>query len=475
MNKSSLRKTVDGRVNPADCKKDKGTYVSIQNGQRRIAKIRVKTRAVQAAIEHHALYERLNSVAALQRFMEHHVYAVWDFMSLLKALQNELTCTQIPWRPIGDSDVRRFVNDIVHCEESDKLPNGRTLSHFELYLEAMHAVGANTTSIEQFIELIDAEVPLEEALDRAQAPQGSRVFVTETFEVINSGNISAIAAAFTFGREQALPSIFHQVVRQLERSERRDLSPLVTYLDRHIEVDGGDHGWLAEKLLCACNGDDAEAWASAQSAAESSLMARLTFWDAVLDDLPDLQGSVDGMTQDRRLPTDPKEAFWMRMIIIVSVVVSAAVGFLIMGPRPDMLSGKLDVSALPLVNSCLNALTFCLLIWGVIEIKRGALRQHQRLMLSAFGSSALFLVTYVIYHWNKAGPKLYEGDWRGLYLFILVSHILLAIAILPMAMTTLYRGWIMDRVRHRQLAKWTFPVWLYVSVTGVVIYVMAHT
>jgi len=194
-----------------------------------------------------------------------------------------------------------------------------------------------------------------------------------------------------------------------------------------------------------------------------------------VDALPDTEDATPKRLQPRRTSTDPKDAFWMRMIIIVSVVVTAAVGFLIMGPRPEMLSGKLDVSHLPLVNSCLNALTFCLLIWGVIEIKRGALRQHQRLMLSAFGSSALFLVTYVIYHWNKAGPKVYEGDWRSLYLFILVSHILLAIAILPMAMTTLYRGWIMDRVRHRRLARWTFPVWLYVSVTGVVIYVMAHT
>ena len=168
--------------------------MSIQNGQRRIAKIRVKTRTVQAAIEQHPLYRRLNSVEALRTFMEHHVYAVWDFMSLLKSLQNEMTCTRIPWRPIGDSEVRRFVNDIVHCEESDKLPNGRSLSHFELYLEAMHAVGADTSSIEAFIELIDANVSVEEALVRAQAPQGARAFVTDTFEVINSKNIIAIGS-----------------------------------------------------------------------------------------------------------------------------------------------------------------------------------------------------------------------------------------------------------------------------------------
>ena len=407
--------------------------------------------------------------------MEHHVFAVWDFMSLLKALQQQLTCTTTPWRPVGDGDVRRFVNDIVHCEESDKLPNGRSLSHFELYLEAMHAVGADTAPIEQFIELIDSGADVANALTECGAPPAAAAFVNHTFAEIDRGNISRIAAAFTFGREQALPSIFHQIVRQLERTGRNDLSPLVTYLDRHIEVDGGDHGWLAEKLLCACNRDSDAAWADARDAASDALKTRLALWTAISERLPVTDADLAETTRTHDGSADPKDTFWLRLIGIVSTVVCLAVGFLLLGPRPESLSGKLDVSGLPLVNSCLNGVTSILLVWAVVAIKRGELRLHQRLMLSAFGTSALFLVTYIIYHWNKAGPKVYEGDWRIVYLTVLISHILLAVAILPMALTTLYRGWTMDRVRHRRLAKWTFPIWMYVSVTGVVIYIMAHT
>lgn len=449
--------------------------VSSQNGQRRIAKIRVSIRSLQTEVEHHKLYSQLSSLAALRTFMEHHVFAVWDFMSLLKALQQHLTCTTTPWRPVGDGDVRRFVNDIVHCEESDKLPNGRSLSHFELYLEAMHAVGADTAPIERFIELIDGGTNVSDALTAAKAPVAAAAFVNHTFGEIDSGNISRIAAAFTFGREQALPSIFHQIVRRLERTGRNDLSTLVTYLDRHIEVDGGDHGWLAEKLLCACNGVSDASWAEAQDAAGSALSARLALWTAVSGQIPEVEEKASNATRTHDGSTDPKETFWLRLIGIVSTVVCLAVGFLLLGPRPESLSGKLDVSGLPFINSCLNGVTSIFLVWAVVAIKRGELRLHQRLMLSAFGTSALFLVTYIIYHWNKAGPKLYEGDWRTVYLAVLISHILLAVAILPMALTTLYRGWTMDRVRHRRLAKWTFPIWMYVSVTGVVIYIMAHT
>ena len=150
------------------------------------------------------------------------------------------------------------------------------------------------------------------------------------------------------------------------------------------------------------------------------------------------------------------------------------IGLLLMsGPK---LVGTTDATAyakLPLVNSILNGITACLLVWSVIEIKRGALILHQRIMLSAFGTSALFLVSYVVYHVH-VGHQKYGGDYRPLYFFILITHILLAIAILPMALTTLYRGLTMDRARHRRLARWTFPIWLYVSVTGVLIYIMAH-
>ena len=168
------------------------------------------------------------------------------------------------------------------------------------------------------------------------------------------------------------------------------------------------------------------------------------------------------------------DSFWMRIIYIVSVVVCAAVAFLILGPRPAGLAGKVDVSMLPLVNASLNAITTALLLIGFVFIRLRRIEAHKNTMLTAFGTSSLFLVTYVIYHWFKAGPKVYAGDFSGIYYFVLISHIILAAIIIPLALITLYRGWQDQIGKHRKIASICFPIWLYVSVTGVVIYGMLY-
>ncbi len=169
-----------------------------------------------------------------------------------------------------------------------------------------------------------------------------------------------------------------------------------------------------------------------------------------------------------------RDGFWGRIIYIVSALGVAAVFFLVYGPRPEALDGKLDVSALPAVNASLNAVTTVLLLSGLVLVKRGHLVGHRRVMLAAFASSGLFLCSYVVYHAFQAGPRAYTGDVRGVYLTLLISHILLAAVILPMALFTLYRGWNGQLERHRKLARVTLPTWLYVSVTGVVIYAMLY-
>ena len=171
----------------------------------------------------------------------------------------------------------------------------------------------------------------------------------------------------------------------------------------------------------------------------------------------------------------PRDGFWMRIIAIVSVLISAAVAFLILGPRPEGLQGSLDVSALPTVNASLNGAATLLLLVGGFLAKRGNYEAHRKVMLGAFAVSAAFLVSYVVYHWFKDGPKQYAGEFRGVYLTILLSHIALAAAIVPLALITLYRGWNDQRKKHRKIAKVTWPLWLYVSVTGVVIYLMLYT
>ena len=169
-----------------------------------------------------------------------------------------------------------------------------------------------------------------------------------------------------------------------------------------------------------------------------------------------------------------QDSFWLRIIYIVSLIISAAVAFLILGPRPEGIEDSLDVSGLPLVNATLNGITTILLIYGYLLIRQKQRQRHKNVMLSAFGTSGAFLVSYVIYHWFKAGPKQYTGEFTEIYLFILLTHIVLAAIIIPLALITLYRGWTDNIGKHRKIAKITLPLWLYVSVTGVLIYWMLY-
>tara|TARA_B100001758_G_scaffold52639_1_gene43054 strand:- start:10049 stop:10564 length:516 start_codon:yes stop_codon:yes gene_type:complete len=168
------------------------------------------------------------------------------------------------------------------------------------------------------------------------------------------------------------------------------------------------------------------------------------------------------------------DTFWTRVIYVVSVVISLVVAFLILGPRPEGMEGSLDVSMLPFVNAMLNGITTLLLITGYVLIRSRMINAHKTIMLTSFGTSTLFLVSYVIYHWFKSGPKSYMGDYQTIYYFILISHIILAAIIIPLALFTLYRGWVSQIEQHRRIAKITLPIWLYVSVTGVIIYQMLY-
>ena len=156
------------------------------------------------------------------------------------------------------------------------------------------------------------------------------------------------------------------------------------------------------------------------------------------------------------------------------MVITLAIAFLILGPRPQGMEGVLDVSALPTVNALLNSVSTILLIIALLFIRKKNIIRHKQAMLCAFGTSSLFLISYVVYHWFKAGPKLYLGEYIFLYYIILISHIILAIFIIPMALISLYRGWNMQIQKHRKIAKITYPIWLYVSITGVVIYLMLY-
>ena len=231
---------------------------------------------LRARLAAHPLYAALRTPQHLRLFMESHVYAVWDFMSLLKALQRALTSVEVPWIPTPLPSSRRFINEIVLGEESDEY-QGRTASHFEFYLEAMARAGARTEAIQDVVE--HARVG---KLHLEAVPPAARTFVESTFRVIREGSLAAQAAAFSFGREDAIPDMFRSFVRDLNREMEGDLGQFVWYLERHIEVDGDEHGPLALRMITDLCGGNAQLWQEALAAAQEALLARLALWDGIL-------------------------------------------------------------------------------------------------------------------------------------------------------------------------------------------------
>ena len=250
---------------------------SIHDIETRLAPLRERLAA-------HPLYGSIRTIEHLRIFMESHVFAVWDFMSLLKSLQRALTCTDVPWTPSAFPASRRFINEIVLGEESDEY-EGRSASHFEIYLEAMQKAGADTAAILATLETARrcGAKPLEPALEAAPAP--AREFVQSTFRVIRNGSSAAQAAAFTFGREDAIPAMFRLLVRDLNQRVDGELNQFVWYFERHIEVDGEDHGPLSLRMVADLCGDDPALWREAAEAAENAIRARLALWDGILQQI----------------------------------------------------------------------------------------------------------------------------------------------------------------------------------------------
>jgi len=238
---------------------------------------------LREALLDHRLYGQLKSIGQMRVFMEHHVLAVWDFMSLLKALQRGLTCVEPPWLPVGEPRLRRLINEIVLSEESDDTDGGGSVSHFELYLRAMREIGADTTRIDQFVSRLRAGRSVEAALEEAGLPVCVKEFVLHTFRVIASGRLHEIAAAFTYGREDLIPDLFGTLVAQLDRDFAGSATTLRYYLDRHIELDGDEHGAMGREMVELLCGGDPMRQEEARTAAVQALKARVRLWDGIAE------------------------------------------------------------------------------------------------------------------------------------------------------------------------------------------------
>lgn len=234
-------------------------------------------------IINHKVYSAIESIDDLKIFMQYHIYAVWDFMSLLKTLQNNLTCTDVPWFPNGSANTRFLINEIVVGEEADIDEKGNRKSHFELYLDAMHQIGADTSSIEMFTDALKFDGDFENAYSKSNIPKEAREFIDFTFEVIETNKDYLQAAIFTFGREDLIPDMFHAIVNDLYQESPDKISVFKYYLERHIEIDGDHHSELALQMTANLCGSNEEYWEEALKFTVECLQKRIQLWNGIYE------------------------------------------------------------------------------------------------------------------------------------------------------------------------------------------------
>jgi hypothetical protein len=230
----------------------------------------------------HSLYEKVKTVDDLNCFLENHIYAVWDFMSLLKALQNKLTCTTTPWLPTGNPEIRYLINEIVVAEETDLALDGSRQSHFEMYLDAMKQCGASIFQIEQFLQNVQETQNIFVSIKQSNLHPNVKDFLDFTFRVIEEGKPHNIAAAFTFGREDLIPNMFTEILKNFQTNfPETDLSKLIYYFERHIELDADEHGPMAMQMVIELCGDSEQKWKEVEEVSVKALQKRIGLWNAI--------------------------------------------------------------------------------------------------------------------------------------------------------------------------------------------------
>lgn len=247
-----------------------------------IQTIQNKIQPQKNSLLNHTLYQNIKTIDDLRVFQESHIYAVWDFMSLLKALQSKLTCTSTPWLPVGNPETRYLINEIVLAEETDLSFDGKRLSHFEMYLEAMQASGSSTVEIDSFLNHVIATKNIFVSIKKSELHPNIKAFLDFTFRIIEEGKPHKIAAAFTFGREDLIPEMFTAILKNFQSSfPEIDLSKLIYYFERHIELDGDEHGPMAMQMISELCGNNEIKWSEVEEVSAIALEKRIALWDAI--------------------------------------------------------------------------------------------------------------------------------------------------------------------------------------------------
>jgi hypothetical protein len=245
----------------------------------------------------HPLYASITDIARLRVFMETHVFAVWDFMSLAKRLQSELTTLSLPWTPPRDSRSSRAINEIILAEESDIDREGNPASHLRLYISAMVDIGADVRPFLSFLSRLENGDQWKAALRCPTIPEYVQTFVSRTLEVATTATPSVVAAYFFYGREDIIPEMFSRLL------DRWQIAPdsvpnLIYYLKRHIELDGDEHGLAAEEILKRLMYEDSQTPEQIMLAARQAIQARISLWDGVVSEFQLRHPVVSRVTSD---------------------------------------------------------------------------------------------------------------------------------------------------------------------------------
>lgn len=242
----------------------------------------------------HPLYEEISSMDNLKCFMSEHVFAVWDFMCLLKALHSKIVTTQAPWYPPKDALSANLITSILAEEEGDLNEHGEYESHYDIYLAAMKQVGSDTQPIHKLLMLLRNGKTIEEAIAFMPILPSTKEFVLTTFGFFDRP-AHEIAAAFVYGREGITAGMFQPimvVLGQQSDSVRARYSSLIYYLQRHIELDGDTHFPKALEMLSRLVGDNERRYQEAEAAATRALKARINFLDGIYASLNTLTCQV---------------------------------------------------------------------------------------------------------------------------------------------------------------------------------------
>lgn len=228
----------------------------------------------------HNVFSSIQKIEDLRTFMQWHVFAVWDFMSLAKRLQQDFTCVTLPWMPPTEITAARLVNEIILGEETDVMPNGKAASHFEMYLIAMQEIGASTSQINRLLVMIQNGSSLEDAMVALEVNPAIRKFVMTTIDIAMNGSTSEVLGSFFYGREDSIPEMFDHLLKTWNIKEK-DAEVFVYYLNRHIELDGDAHGPAVQQIMTSRLKNDAQAWHELFDSAIHAVELRIALWDAL--------------------------------------------------------------------------------------------------------------------------------------------------------------------------------------------------